>query len=387
MTDFSLVQGGPFYGLLRRGKLVTPPMGLVYRRVLACVAITYLPLVVFTALAGTLVGGVKVPLLFDLDTNAKYLLALPLLIAAEPLVHRRVGEVVDEFVVRGLVAPRDEQRFEALVAWAMRLRNSAIVEVALLIVAFTGGYAVWRSTTAILSVATWYATPHDGTASLTMAGYCFAFVSQPIARFILLRWYFRVLVWYLFLWRASRLRLRLNPLHPDRAAGLGFLEHSVIAFAPILIAQSAFLAATIGNHILHGGAKLPEFEFQIAGLVVFLMLQPLLPLTFFVAQLVKAKLAASYELARLATRYTNEFGDKWLHGRTPRDEQLLGTSDIQSLADLANSSEVLHTMRPVPFSRALVLQLAVMVALPMMPLALTMVPLDELLRGVLKLLV
>jgi len=380
--DFSLVRGGPFYQLLERIKLLRAPTGLVKRRVIACIAVTLLPLVVLTALSGTLVSGVAIPLVLDLDVTVKFLFALPLMIAAEPIVHDRVKETVQEYLDRDLIAPRDEPRFEAIVASTMRLRNSAAIEVILFVVALTGGYALWSSAVAIRDVPTWYSG--KGAAGLTTAGWWYAIVSQSIARFIMFRWYFRLFVWYVLMWRVSRLRLQLNPLHPDRAGGLAFLSHTVTAFSPVLVAQSSFVAAMIGNHIWHEGAKLPAFKFQIAGLVAFLTLQSIVPLLFFSVQLVKARLATYYEMGRLAVRYTGAFRDKWLEGAPPRDEALLGTADLQSLADLANSFEVVRTTRPMPFDLRMIVRLVAVIALPLLPLALTMVPLDELLRGVLK---
>jgi hypothetical protein len=47
-------------------------------------------------------------------------------------------------------------------------------------------------------------------------------------------------------------------------------------------------------------------------------------------------------------RYVRDFDDKWLRGGTSTDEPLLGNADVQSLADLANSFEVVRTMRIVP---------------------------------------
>jgi hypothetical protein len=384
-ADFSLVLGGPLYQLLLRGKLARPSLELLHRRIVACVLVTWLPLAVLTALAGNFLRGKGVSFWFDLDPHVRLLIAVPLLIGAELIVHRRMREVVAQFLDRGLIAPQDRPRFEDLIARAMRLRNSVVAEVLLAVLAFTGGYWLWR-TQGALHVATWYAAPVGESVQLTWAGCWYAFVSLPIGRFILLRWYFRLLIWYLFLGNVSRLRLRLNPLHPDRAGGLGFLEHSVDAFAPVLIAQSVFLAGMIGNLIMHEGAKLPEFKVEIIGFTGFLMLVVLLPLMFFVFQLIEAKLAGSREFGRLASRYVGEFRQKWICGSGPRDEPLVGSGDIQSLADLANSYDVVRTMRPVPFDPKLVVRLAVLIALPLLPLVLTMIPLEELLERLTKLL-
>ena len=50
-----------------------------------------------------------------------------------------------------------------------------------------------------------------------------------------------------------------------------------------------------------------------------------------------------------------EFDQKWLRGGAPADESLIGSGDIQSLADLANSFAVVREMRRFPASRTAML--------------------------------
>jgi hypothetical protein len=72
---------------------------------------------------------------------------------------------------------------------------------------------------------------------------------------------------------------------------------------------------------------------------------------------------------------------------TPRptaDEPLLGSADIQSLADMGNSFAVVNEMRLVPFTIRTLLQLAVITLLPVVPLLLTVIPLEELIERLLK---
>jgi hypothetical protein len=64
----------------------------------------------------------------------------------------------------------------------------------------------------------------------------------------------------------------------------------------------------------------------------------------------------------------------------------VGSADIQSLADLGNSYEIIREMRMVPFTRDTVVQLAVITLLPVTPLLLTMVSLEELLKKLLQIL-
>jgi hypothetical protein len=62
----------------------------------------------------------------------------------------------------------------------------------------------------------------------------------------------------------------------------------------------------------------------------------------------------------------------------------VGSADIQSLADLGNSFEVVKGMRFVPSPLQTVLHLAVATLLPVLPLMLTMISLEESLVQMLK---
>jgi hypothetical protein len=371
--DFSLVLGGPLYQMYLRSGLVRPPADLVSRRIIAFIVVTWLPLAVLTLAGGNAFGGIEVPFLLDLDVHIRFLLALPLLIGAEVLVHQRIRGVISQFIDRGIIAPEDRARFDELIAATMRLRNSVGVEVTLIVCSITLGYFVWREQMT-LHVGTWYASEGN----LTAAGWWYAFISLNLFRFVLYRWYFRLVVWYFFLWRVSRLPLRLNPLHPDRAGGLGFIGNSVFAFTPVLLAHTVVFSGVIGGRILYEGAKLPAFQIEIVAVVALLMAIVLLPLVFFVPTLARAKRAAMREYGLLAMQYVDGFRDKWLKGRHPEGETLVGSADIQSLADLAGAHDVLREMRLFPFGRQTIVTLAIVIALPYLPLSLTMIPFKDL---------
>ena len=187
-------------------------------------------------------------------------------------------------------------------------------------------------------------------------------------------------------WQVARLPLRLNTLHPDRAGGLGFLNRSVFAFAPVLLAYAVFVAAAIANRIWHDGAQLSAFKLEIAGILIFLLLLVLVPLTFFSGRLLYAKRRALREYGNVASVYVRDFHEKWLEGQNPEGEQLLGTGDIQSLADLGNSFTVVNETRLVPFDKALVFYLAIILAAPLLPLLLFVFPLEEMIDRIVALL-
>ena len=383
--DFSLVLGGPLFQLVARARLSGGALELLARRVIVISLFAWLPLLILSILGGRAWGdAVSVPFLVDIEVHVRFLLALPLLIVAELVVHQRLRPVARQFLERGLSPERSRARFDAALASAVRLRNSVAAEV--LLVAFVylvGVVYIWPRYGA-LSVPTWYAMPTGTGRQLSAAGWWFVYVSLPLFQFILLRWYFRLFVWVRFLWQVTRCDLSLVPTHPDRAGGLGFLSGTVVAFAPVLLAHGVMLAGLIASQIFFQAAKLPDFKAELVVVVAFLLLILLGPLLLFMPHLALARRVGLREYGTLAQRYVREFDDKWLRGGAPPDEPLVGSADIQSLADLGNSFELVRSMRPVPFTRDVVLQLAVITLLPVVPLLLTMVSLEELLKQLLK---
>jgi hypothetical protein len=379
--DFSLVLGGPLFQLLRRAHLSDDALELVRQRIIVISLFAWLPLLALSALEGKLLGGhVAVPFLLDLEVHVKFLLVMPLLIAAELVVHQRIRIVVPQFLERNLIPENAMTRFDAAIAAAFRLRNSVLAEVLLIAIVYGVGILIVFRHYTVLAMATWYATPSFGGLKLSLAGMWYGYVSIPFFQFLLLRWYFRIFIWIRFLWQVSRIKLSLIPTHPDRVGGLGFLANAVFAFTPLAVAHGALLAGLIANRIFYVGAELPQFKVEIVVLAVFLLCLVLGPLLVFAPQLAQAKRMGNREYGALAERYVREFDTKWLRGGAPADAPLVGSGDIQSLADLANSFEVVRTMRIAPITKDALVRLVAATLAPIVPLMLTMMPLDELLK-------
>src|SRR5262249_17854355 len=131
--DFSLVLGGPIFQIVRRAHLSGDALELMRRRTLVIALLAWLPLLIPSAGSGRAWGSaVAVPFLLDVEVHVRLLVALPLLILAELVVHRRMRPVVHEFLERRLIPDASRARFDAAVASAMRLRNSAWAEALLI---------------------------------------------------------------------------------------------------------------------------------------------------------------------------------------------------------------------------------------------------------------
>jgi hypothetical protein len=379
--DFSLVLGGPLFQLLRWTRLSDDALTLLRRRILVIPLFAWLPLLAFSALGGQMLGGgAAVSFLKDVDVHVKFLIVIPLLIAAELVLHQRLRPLVNQFLEQDLIPENARVRFDAAIASLLRLRNSVLAEVLLIVFVYgIGVLVVWRHFMS-LDTTTWYATPSAGGSTLSLAGMWFGFVSLPILQFLLGRWCFRLFIWARFLWQVSRLDLNLVPTHPDRAGGLGFLSNALSAFIPLATAFGAMLAGVLADRIFYSGAKLPEFKMQIAAGVIFLVVLFVGPLLAFAPRIAQAKRTGLLEYGALAQRYVREFDVKWLRKGAPADEPLVGSGDIQSLADLANSFEVVRTMHMAPVALQDILRLAIAALAPIAPLLLTVMPLEQLLK-------
>jgi len=386
--DFSLVLGGPLFQLLARSHLATPDLDLMKLRIFSFSMFAWLPLLLLSLVDGKALMGAGLPFLYDIEMHARFLVALPLLIAAELLVHQRLRLVVGQFIGRDIITEEVLPRFKGVIDSAMKLRNSVVMELILVITVFVVGNFLWSSFSGIGKIMSrtgtaWYASAAGTGAHLSPAGYWYSFVSRPLFQFILLRWYFRLFIWARFLWQSSRLELNLIPTHPDRAAGLGFLAGSCPAFAPLLMAHGATFAGLMANRIFFAGAKLTDFKLEIIGGVAILLLMVLGPLLAFSTRIMSAKRTGLREYGVLASRYVSEFDLKWVRGGAADDEPLVGSGDIQSLADLGNSFQVIRDIHPFPFGKDAVIQLVVITLLPVLPLVLTMIPLEELIMKLL----
>jgi hypothetical protein len=382
--DFSLVQGGPLFQLYVRSHLSGSAMEFLVRRIVVIPLFAWLPLLILSIFDGHVFGGsIQTSFLRDVEAHVRFLVALPILIGAEVVVHHRLRSAVQLFVQRGIVVSEDRPRFRAAIDSALRVRNSVAVEVGLLAFVYSVGLWSWRTNIALAS-ATWYATPEGGSFNLTHAGYWYVLVSIPISQFLLLRWYIRLVVWFRFLWRVSRLNLHLTAAHPDRAGGIGFLGRSSYAFGPILFAQGALLSALFASRILHEGQSLMTFKLEAVGIIVLVLLCILGPLAMFTPALDRAKRQGLAEYGLLANQYVFGFEEKWIQKGPPETGELLGTGDIQSLADLVNSYSAVREMRILPFGAEDIVRLAGITAAPLLPLGLTMFSFEELVTHLVK---
>jgi hypothetical protein len=376
--NFSIVLGGPLFQALRRAHLSDDALGLTHRRIVAAVLILWGPLVVLSGLQGRLSGHAGAQsFLHDVGFQLRFLVVVPLLILSELVVHLRIRPIIDQFRIRSLVAPGQAARFEDAVDEATRWRNSAWAEGLLLCAVYVVGLLFTRQRYLAMRTGGWYATPAGGP-GLSLAGLWLVFVSLPLLQFLLLRWYYRLVIWSKFLWRVSRLDLDLDVTHPDKSGGLGFLSESLIAFMPIAVAHGVLFAGMMADRILYASAKFTDFQMEIIGAALLLALLFAGPLTVFGPRLAQVKRDGLRAYGAVGQTYVREFREKWMGAGPPPDEPLIGSGDIQSLADLGNSFSAAEQMRIAPIRPSTMIYFLVAFLAPIAPLLLTVMPAEKL---------
>jgi hypothetical protein len=234
------------------------------------------------------------------------------------------------------------------------------------------------------SVSTWYLADSK-TGKLSLAGWWYALVGIPIFQFLLFRWLWRLAVWTGLLWRISRLNLRLIPIHPDRAGGLGFLPLAQTPFSLIAFATSVVISSAILNSVIYKGTPVQPFTTAVIAYILLSVLIFIAPLFVFIKKLLHLRVYGILDYTTLGEDYADSFNEKWINQKIPEDESILGSADIQSLADLANSFDIIRGIKPMPIDYNIVIIITAAAVIPILPLIFMVLPLKEIIKRLLGL--
>src|SRR5436190_2642925 len=219
--NFSLVLGGPTFQLLRRAGLADDVLELLKRRIIVISLVAWLPLFILSIVADQAWGaGLNMPFVKDFDMHIRFLVAMPLLIVAEVVVHKRMIAMVNQFKARHLIPEASFAQFNGALGSALRWRNSILAEVLMVVLIYVIGFEIVWGKTAAIGASAWYLNPTAADGQPSLAGLWFRYLSLPIFQFLFIRWYYRIFIWARFLFQVSKIKLHLVPTHPDAVGGL-----------------------------------------------------------------------------------------------------------------------------------------------------------------------
>ena len=372
-------RGGPAYRLMQRiGVIKGGPS--ILRRIVFFLALTWFPLLILSSLEGLALGPTpEESFLLDFASYSRFFVAFPMYIIAEIIIGPRLTIAGLHFIRSGLVREDEYPAFDAAVEKVESRREARLPELIILGIAVLGA---WSMTAAFYAGqgTSWHIIRTESGIRLSMAGVWYLLVAVPLLQFMFYRWIWRLIIWTGFLLDMSRLNLRVSVSHPDQAGGLGFLGIAQISFGSLAFGLSSILAANTAFLIVFEGADIETFKIPFVAYLVIVNLIFLGPLLVFLPLLARTRRQGLREFSALANRYDYAFVEKWIRGKAPADEPLLGTGDIQSLADLGNSYQYARQMKPIPFDFRTIIQMSVIAAAPLLPLLPLVMPIADILK-------
>jgi hypothetical protein len=376
---FSPVQGGPFRRIRNAIGLVPEKGSGLARRVLAIVAFAWLPVAVGALFAGqALTGRSADPLLRHFGVHARFLISVPLLIFAEAFMERIIPPMVRHLVTSGLIDNDTLPRFREALATATRVRDSiwGTLFVVAVIAAVVAGSSASANPGDELS---WAVVHADGHSGFGFAGWWYTFVSRPIFASLIMIWIWRMLALWVLVWKVSAFDLRLVASHPDRVGGLGFMEGSTVACAPVVLAISTVLAGRWAHEVLYHGVHVDTMKplaiaFVVTMLVVFN--GPLLVLGRNIRGFKRKKLL---EYSALVGNHGHLVYQKWIRNQDVGAPDILDAPELGPTVDISSIYEAVAGMRFAPIGKASVIPIAVASLLPILPVFAIEIPVKQLL--------
>jgi len=380
------MRGGLVHRLLQAAGMLRGTARLSLWMAAALVVISLAPLVVLTARAGTLwTLPPGMPLLGDYATLARVLLAMPLLVIAAPRSDTLLRNAFRQLTRAGLVPPQRQGRLTALLAKVRRWRDGWLPEALCVVIAWLPLLFGTDSVSLLPGVADWR-LEHG---ALTAAGRWYEWVAVPLFRLVALLWLWRFVLWTGLLWRLPRVGLALHAEHPDGAGGLAFLGMAQERFAVLALAGGILVAGACVNHVHYLGESLYDLRHLLAGYVIGATLLLVAPLLVMMPSMMRAKRHALYRFDALGNRAAALFDQRWRSGsRQEADtDSLLDHGDASAFADFSGVYKGLASMSVLPLNRWNLLWIALHAVVPLLPLVLLAMSVDELARKLLGILV
>jgi hypothetical protein len=374
--EFPLVRIGFANSLAERFGLSHTPFAIRFRRISLLILVTWVPLLILSIASGRAVGNsVDVALFHDPTVCARFLFVLPILELAEAMVAISLPVQARHFLEAEIVPEHDRQSYFEIAREVIRYRSSIAAECVIGILSFITAIA-----SRILATPTTGSSWEHLLTTRSPAGWWYAVVSLPIMFFFLLRWVWIFLLWAWFLYRVSKLDLKLTPTHPDHAGGLGFLGWGLASFSLVLVALASVFSSGFFYQILHQKESLDSLKYHMIVFIAIALAILHAPLLVFVGRLSRCRFKGLLDFSTLVLRYDRRFEEKWIEKKAGEpEEELLGSADIQSLADISSAYGHVNDMLLVPFDMKGFAVLASSAILPMLPLVGTAIPLQDIL--------
>jgi hypothetical protein len=361
-TDFGIGEGG----LLRRLETAAH-LTRVGRQILTAIALTWVPIMAL-GLVTEHISRRPEPLLHHAATHVRLLVAAPVFLFIDHMFPRGSRVILAQLVFKSFIPPAAEPAFQRLMRSASRMADSWLPEALLMAVSIGLGMA------ALAGLVPASGVPAQG--GRTPAQLWYTVTDWPFVQFLLWRSLWRWIIWARILFGLSRIPLALVPTHPDKRAGISFLRLPSVGYcAFLLFAVASILCAEWGDRLTLS-ASFIGFAPLLALLVGVGALLAFGPLMAFAPMLFLARRQGIIDCGGRACDDGRRFQRRVVEARA--EGTAIAADEMSALADVgAVYREAVDRLQIVLVDRRDVIALLVATLLPVVPMMMTRVPLED----------
>lgn len=387
--SFRLSTGGLISRLFHLSRIQKPGAYSIHRRLILIIVLCWLPLVLLTAIEGNFYNThIELPFIYDIQPYVRYLLILPFLIVAGTIIDPLIRYVIQSIGTSGILGDSNKVKFYETIEKLAQRKDSYAADIVIIIISYTivlSFLANLEKFDASSEYTNWIVIKSESGVGLTLAGWWFILVSSPALQIILFRWFWRFYLWSHFLFQLSRIKLDLQPAHPDLAGGLGILKNSENAFIMIYFALGSMLSVSLAVDIIYTDVTLEQVLPIIISYIIVAIIVMTIPLFFFSHQLASTRRWGLVIYGDLGYRLSRAFQNKW---GDPSDQtngdELLKTADSSVVCDYSDIYTTVKEMRFIPISVKGLLTQSCALIIPFLPLVFTEQSLPYIIRRILE---
>jgi hypothetical protein len=293
----------------------------------------------------------------DIGTHIKFLISVPLFVITYPVLLKKLNWTLNHIQKTKIVCETDLDKLDELIYTQDRITNSLKIKFTILFLAFLTEISVYF----------FIKTTHLSWRSLDRpAGWWFHFISQPLFYYVFYSFILRGAQWWQFLFKLSRLDLRIQAANGDQAGGLAFLSTVLNAFIFPAFAFSTTVASGAATLIIERKMTLAGLQTTFISYCSFIVIALITPLFFFVPVLLKAREKCIHKYGVLVSSQLSDFDKKWLN-KKEKPEDKLEVPDFSAVTDYGSEVNRVHSMKLHPLKLVDMLLLSLFVALPFLP--------------------
>lgn len=378
-NEFELIRNEPFIKIQRKLGLIPRNSLGVLRRSLFFGLICWLPILIwgisnnriFEATSGE-------PLVRQFAIHVMCLIAIPCLILSEAYALKIMNKIMHEFISCEMIHPQEIHKFHRILKNTAQLRDKSFPWFIVLGLSLTWIFAVPKEY--LLQELDWAIVQNE----IQFGGWWYLYVVRAIFFTLLLGWIWRVGLLVVLFRKISGLNLQLVPTHPDGFGGIGFIFLLPQAFSLLTLAVSAIIAANWLHQALYHAVPIRSFQVPLAVFVVIWLGILTLPICLFIPKLASHKKQAIAEYRALIAKHGRLVHQKWVTGENNEPSPLLQAPELGSIADIRVAYDSVIKMKVIPFTLSSMIDVVSAIAIPMIIVLATQIPISKIITTLVK---